>query len=128
MKLLTKPQAKVDEVKLGGSYTVKETHFNPLGVFGLGPLTTTRDVVKYEPVQVFAGRLELEPVEIDFEDFDPAKNYFNQDKGYLSRTDVDWQLDLEFEDKTYRFYRIMPFKLLRDNVWQCTFDYWEELA
>jgi hypothetical protein len=121
MKLLTKPECepKVLEVKI---LAHTKTRFNPLGIFGIGPITTTTFVPE-KTVASMPGRTILKPVEIDFEDEDAINLCI--DVGAYDMIKRKTAFTLVFEGEVYILHGVLPQKLLRNNVWECSIDFFE---
>jgi hypothetical protein len=123
MKLLTKPECepKVMEVKIPAH---TKTRFNPLGIFGIGSITTTTFVPeKMVASMPGTGRTILKPVEIDFEDEDAINLCI--DVGAYDMIKRKTAFTLVFEGEVYILHGVLPEKLLRDNVWECSIDFFE---
>jgi hypothetical protein len=121
MKLLTKPDVHMQdrEVKIPAR---RETRFHPLGLFGIGPLTTTRDIPA-RTVTGTAGRTILKRIEIDFEDEDAITTCI--DVGAYDMIKKNTEFTLMLEGEVYIIYGVIPMKLLHDNVWECNIDRFE---
>jgi hypothetical protein len=121
MKLLTKPGAdpKTVEIKIPAR---RETKFNPLGLLGIGPITTTRDIPA-RTVKTMPALVRPKPIEIDFEDEDAIDSCI--DVGAYDMIKKKTAFPLTFEGDVYVLHGVIPMKLLRDNVWQCSIDFFE---
>jgi hypothetical protein len=121
MKLLTKPGAKAEpiEIKIPAR---TETRFNPLGLLGIGPITTTRQIPEHTVARL-PGRSILSKIEIDFEDEDAIDLCI--DVGAYDMIKKKTEFTLLFEGEVYIIHGVIPEKLLRDKVWECSIDFFE---
>lgn len=130
MKLLTKPSYSIDQIELKTEAYV-ETKFHPLGIFGFGPIATSKAVPAR--TMCFPGRKTVSNVEIDFEDADAIATclYVGKYKfrGKESREDY-WiknkmSFTLMFDGLVYILHGVIPLECLRENVWECSIDFFE---
>jgi hypothetical protein len=121
MKLLSKPSADPNtlEIKVPAR---RETKFNPLGLLGIGPIITTRDVPA-RTVTPMQALVLPRPIKIDFEDEDAIDACI--DVGAYDFIKKKSAFPLMFEGKVYILHGVFPIKLLRDNVWSCNIDFFE---
>lgn len=121
MKLLTKPGAKAEpiEIKIPAC---TETRFNPLGLLGIGPITTTREIPE-RTVARLPGRSVLSKIEIDFEEEDAINLCI--DVGVYDFIKKKTAFTLMFEGEVYILHGVIPLERLRDNVWKCNIDRYE---
>lgn len=121
MKLLTKPDANMEVIE----YTVParhETRFHPLGLLGIGPLTTTQEIPARTTIGML-GRKVLKKIQIDFEDEDAIDLCI--DVGVYDMIKRKTEFKLAFDEKVYIIHGVIPEKCLRDNVWECNIDHYE---
>lgn len=122
MKLLTKPSS-TREIIEWNIPARRETRFNPLGIFGIGPITTMVYVPARTGVSSFRGRNILDKVEIDFEDEDAINLCI--EVGAYDMIKKKTEFTLAFEGEVYIIHGVIPEKLLRDNIWSCNIDHFE---
>ncbi len=121
MKLLTKPSADTKTVEVTVP-ACRETRFNPLGLLGIGPITTTR-YIPARTVKTVPALVRPKPIEIDFDDEDAIDSCI--DVGVYDFIKKKTAFPLMFEGKVYTLHGVFPIKLLRDNVWESSIDYFE---
>lgn len=122
MKLLTKPSYTREVIE----YEVparRETHFNPFGILGIGPITTSRDIQARKVVAPYPGRSILDKLEIDFEDEDAIDLCI--EVGVYDFIKKKTEFTLMFEGEVYIIHGVIPLERLRDNVWKCNIDRYE---
>jgi hypothetical protein len=123
MKLLTKPSSTREVIEWEVPAR-RETRFNPFGLLGIGPITTSRDIPARKVRAPFPGRTVLNKVEIDFEDEDAIDLCVEVEPFGCSRKKRT-EFTLMFEGEVYILHGVLPEKLLRDNVWSCSIDQFE---
>lgn len=131
MKLLTHPGKTIDEIRLGGTYTETQTTFNPLGLFGVGPMLRTREVRRGSPrVMRFAGRIQMLDVNIDFEDEDPWRIcvYYDEEYDCWRKVQRPEGWGLELDGVKYTVHGLMPIVHIESHVWKCSIDYFDDSA
>ncbi len=122
MKLLTKPELK-REVIVWEEPARRETRFNPFGVFGIGPISTTVEIPGRTRTSSFPGRSVIGKVEIDFEGDDAITACV--DVGEYEFIKKKTAFALMFDGLVYILRGVVPEELLRDNIWLCNIDHIE---
>jgi hypothetical protein len=122
MKLLTKPSSTREVIECEVPAR-RETRFNPLGIFGFGPIMTTRDIPARKVVSPYPGRSVLDKIEIDFEDEDAITTCI--DVGVCDYIKKRTEFPLMFDGEIYVLHGVVPLERLRENIWKCNIDYFE---
>jgi len=121
MKLLTKPGTKAESIEIKIPART-ETRFNLLGLIGIGPITTKREIPERTGARL-PWRSILSKIEIDFEDEDAINLCI--EVGAYDMIKKKTEFLLLFEGEVYILHGVLPEKLLRDNVWECSIDFFE---
>jgi hypothetical protein len=122
MKLLTKPSSTREVIEWEVPAR-RETRFNPFGLLGFGPITTSRDIPARKVVVPYPGRSVLDKIEIDFEDEDAIDSCI--DVGAYDFIKKKTAFPLTFDGEVYILHGVIPLECLRDNVWKCNIDFFE---
>lgn len=122
MKLLTEPKCTREMIEIKEPAHT-EVRFNLLGLLGIVPIITSRDVEEVVTGYI-PGRSVWNRPEVDFED-DDAMDVCVVDDGYggLRKRGEPQVLMFEGNQHVYVLYGLFPVECLRDNVWTCSIDY-----
>lgn len=102
-----------------------EVRFNPLGIFGIGPITTTRKVPATVQTRL-PGRSVWNKIEIDFEDADAVETCLIEVGPHdVRKRQESHALRFDGDGWVYILHGLFPLENLRDNVWLCHIDYAE---
>lgn len=119
MKLVKAPSVSQSTLDFAPSHTVLETSFNPLGLFGLGSLITTRERV-IRPRFSIPGRVITDDVEIDFE---AAVVYLPVLDTGDNLNLIKNTYELEYGGMVYTMQGVFPLYNIWGNVWRCNCDH-----
>lgn len=116
MKLLERPRVTMESLQVGGAHTEIQTSFNPLGIFGFGPIFKIKEVKRSSPSLMVSGKAKIEPPLIDFEDENLHKLLIVEEyPGTLKKTGR--VLNLELNGDKFEILGAFPIDNVRDNVW-----------
>ncbi len=128
MKLLTHPGSTLECITVGGTYLELRTTFNPLGIFGIGPVFKTQEIVRHRPEMHFTGRRKMIDIKVDFESEDPWRICVYHDEEFDCWRNVrrpeGWALELD--GVKYTLFGLMPLTHVEGNVWECCLDHYED--
>lgn len=131
MKLLSKIEVTTDDIYLGGEYVTTD-EMEPRSILFTIALFGHEFNITREPrpkrvwmPHVHKGRATIKNIEVDFENEQPRRRW--DDKRQMEMPVKYPSLDLEFDGIKYHVHGLMALNKIRDNVWDCSIDYFQTL-